>query len=133
MHVSLSPHWSAPPYTKKIKNGKDEAEYHRYRDPWRWSVASLLVLTKRCVCANRISLLGKSSHCELLAQATGLKHLSVNQVVKDKSCHDGYDDELKSWIVDEDKVFLLLFVPNSSCSYWSAKKKRTPNVAARRN
>ncbi|KAL0638176.1 factor activating pos9 [Maublancomyces gigas] len=47
---------------------------------------------------------GKSSHCELLAQATGLKHLSVNQVVKDKSCHDGYDDELKSWIVDEDKL-----------------------------
>ncbi|KAI5839233.1 AAA domain-containing protein [Morchella snyderi] len=47
---------------------------------------------------------GKSSHCELIAQTTGLKHLSINQVVKDKGCHDGYDDELKTWIVDDDKL-----------------------------
>ncbi|KAF8249843.1 P-loop containing nucleoside triphosphate hydrolase protein [Wilcoxina mikolae CBS 423.85] len=47
---------------------------------------------------------GKSSHCELLAESTGLRHLSVNQIVKDKSCHEGYDDELKTWIVDEDKL-----------------------------
>ena len=47
---------------------------------------------------------GKSSHCELLAEATGLKHLSVNDVVKEKKCHEGYDDELKTWIVDEDKL-----------------------------
>ncbi|KAA8910494.1 AAA domain-containing protein [Sphaerosporella brunnea] len=47
---------------------------------------------------------GKSSHSEQLAEATGLRHLSVNQVVKDKSCHEGYDDELKTWIVDEDKL-----------------------------
>lgn len=57
------------------------------------------------MCANWAPLPGKSSHCEPLAQATGLKHLSINQVVKDKSCHDGYDDDLKSWIVNEDKVF----------------------------
>jgi adenylate kinase len=25
-------------------------------------------------------------------------------VVKDKSCHEGYDDKLKTWIVDEDKL-----------------------------
>lgn len=25
-------------------------------------------------------------------------------MVKDKSCHEGYDDELKTWIVDEDKL-----------------------------
>jgi adenylate kinase len=47
---------------------------------------------------------GKSSHAEQLAEATGLRHLSVNQVVKDKSCHEGWDDELKTWIVDEDKL-----------------------------
>ena len=47
---------------------------------------------------------GKTSHCELLAANTGLKHLSINQVVKDRSCHDGWDAEFKSWIVDEDKV-----------------------------
>lgn len=47
---------------------------------------------------------GKTSHCELLAERTGLKHISVNQVVKDKECHEGWDDEYHSWIVDEDKV-----------------------------
>jgi adenylate kinase len=47
---------------------------------------------------------GKTSHCELLAQNTGLKHLSVNDVAKEHDCYDGYDEELKSHIVDEDKV-----------------------------
>jgi len=65
---------------------------------------------------------GKSSQCEILAQATGLKHLSINQIVKDKSCHDGYDDELKSWIVDEDKVFFFFEFPNPSRSDWRIKE-----------
>ena len=47
---------------------------------------------------------GKTSHCALLAEHTALKHLSVNRVVKEQGCHDGWDDEFKSWIVDEDKV-----------------------------
>ncbi|PUU74652.1 P-loop containing nucleoside triphosphate hydrolase protein [Tuber borchii] len=49
---------------------------------------------------------GKSCHCELLAQITelGLKHLSINSIVKERNCYDGYDDELKSHIVDEDKL-----------------------------
>jgi len=47
---------------------------------------------------------GKSSHSELLAAATELKHISINQVVKDHNCHEGWDDEMKSWIVDEDKL-----------------------------
>jgi hypothetical protein len=47
---------------------------------------------------------GKTTHCETLAQNTGLKHLSINDIVKERGCHDGYDEEFKSWIVDEDKV-----------------------------
>lgn len=47
---------------------------------------------------------GKTVHCEQLAQETGLKHLSINQVVKERECHEGFDRELKSYIVDEDKV-----------------------------
>lgn len=47
---------------------------------------------------------GKTTHCEAVAESTGLKHLSINQVVKDKGCHDGWDEEFQSWIVDEDKV-----------------------------
>jgi adenylate kinase len=47
---------------------------------------------------------GKTSHCELLARKTGLRHLSISDVVKEKECHEGWDDELACWIVDEDKV-----------------------------
>jgi len=47
---------------------------------------------------------GKTSHCESLAESTGLKHLSVNDIVKERGCHDGFDEEFKSWIVDEDKL-----------------------------
>ncbi|KAK2749166.1 hypothetical protein FQN57_006781 [Myotisia sp. PD_48] len=47
---------------------------------------------------------GKTVHCEQLAQETKLKHLSINKIVKDRGCHDGYDDALKSYIVDEDKL-----------------------------
>ncbi|KXX81767.1 Adenylate kinase isoenzyme 6 [Madurella mycetomatis] len=47
---------------------------------------------------------GKTSHCEMLAERTGLEHISVNQVVKDKECHEGWDEEYQSWIVDEDKL-----------------------------
>lgn len=47
---------------------------------------------------------GKTTHCEALAERTGLRHLSVNQIVKEKGCHEGWDDKFSSWIVDEDKV-----------------------------
>ncbi|OJD12605.1 hypothetical protein AJ78_06829 [Emergomyces pasteurianus Ep9510] len=47
---------------------------------------------------------GKTAHCEHLVQETGLRHLSINQVVKEHGCHEGFDDELKCYIVDEDKL-----------------------------
>ena len=47
---------------------------------------------------------GKTTHCESLAERTGLRHVSVNRIVKDKDCHEGWSDEYQSWIVDEDKV-----------------------------
>ncbi|KAM0804578.1 hemoglobin and proliferation-regulated protein HBR1 [Usnea florida] len=47
---------------------------------------------------------GKTSHCNILAANAGLKHLSINQVVKDRSCHDGWDEEYESWVVDDDKL-----------------------------
>lgn len=47
---------------------------------------------------------GKTTLCESLAEKGEGKHLSVNQVVKDNGCHEGWDDEHQSWIVDEDKV-----------------------------
>ena len=47
---------------------------------------------------------GKTSHCDLLARNTGLQHLQINQIVKERGCHDGWDEDFQSWIVDEDKV-----------------------------
>lgn len=52
---------------------------------------------------------GKTVHCEQLAQETGLRHLSINQVAKDRGCYEGFDQERDSWIVDEDKVCPRLF------------------------
>ena len=50
---------------------------------------------------------GKTTHCETLAQNAGLNHISINDIVKERGCHDGYDEEFKSWIVDEDKVSMF--------------------------
>jgi Cdc6-like AAA superfamily ATPase len=47
---------------------------------------------------------GKTVHSEQVSQETGLRHLSVNQIAKERECHDGYDQERQSWIIDEDKV-----------------------------
>ncbi|PSK56636.1 AAA domain-containing protein 2 [Elsinoe australis] len=47
---------------------------------------------------------GKTTHCSAIAEATGLTHLDVNKVVKERDCSDGYDEELETTIVDEDKL-----------------------------
>ena len=59
---------------------------------------------------------GKTTHCELLAQKTGLRHLSVNDVVKDKGCHEGWDEEYSCWIVDEDRVRIAISLSSPSCA-----------------
>ncbi|KIW09254.1 uncharacterized protein PV09_00177 [Verruconis gallopava] len=47
---------------------------------------------------------GKTSHAEAVAEACGLKHLSINEFAEREGCYDGRDEELQSWIVDEDKL-----------------------------
>ncbi|KAJ2900189.1 P-loop containing nucleoside triphosphate hydrolase protein [Zalerion maritima] len=58
---------------------------------------------------------GKTAHAEMLAErlqesSNGgegqlkMRHVSVNNIVKDKECHEGWDDELGCWIVDDDKL-----------------------------
>lgn len=47
---------------------------------------------------------GKTTTCETLAQNTGLKHLEISSVAKDRDCNESWDEEFKSWVVDEDKV-----------------------------
>ncbi|KAL8996768.1 MAG: hypothetical protein Q9169_003791 [Polycauliona sp. 2 TL-2023] len=47
---------------------------------------------------------GKTTLCESLASTTDLLHLAINRVAQERGCHDGWDDALNSWVVDEDKV-----------------------------
>ncbi|OCK81266.1 P-loop containing nucleoside triphosphate hydrolase protein [Lepidopterella palustris CBS 459.81] len=66
---------------------------------------------------------GKTTHAELLARNAGLKHLSINQIVKDEKFHEGWDDELQTWIVDEDKLLdhlEILVAPGGCILDWHA-------------
>eukprot|EP00246_Nothoceros_aenigmaticus_P005883 TRINITY_DN1834_c0_g1_i1.p2 TRINITY_DN1834_c0_g1~~TRINITY_DN1834_c0_g1_i1.p2 ORF type:complete len:173 (-),score=30.82 TRINITY_DN1834_c0_g1_i1:1351-1869(-) len=47
---------------------------------------------------------GKTSTCSLLASATGFNHVNVGELVKEKKLHDGWDEELQSFIVNDDLV-----------------------------
>lgn len=47
---------------------------------------------------------GKTTTCALLAEATGLKHVNIGDLVKNESLHSGWDDEYKCFVIDEDKV-----------------------------
>lgn len=79
---------------------------------------------------------GKTTHCETLATSLGLTHLSINTIVKDKECHDGWDEEYQSWIVDEDKVCSFVLPVNtrdeanmcgSSC--WTRLRRKSSSEA----
>ncbi|EGF77373.1 hypothetical protein BATDEDRAFT_30752 [Batrachochytrium dendrobatidis JAM81] len=47
---------------------------------------------------------GKTTTSELVAIATGLHHLEVGKLVKEKQLHDGFDDTYQSFMINEDKV-----------------------------
>jgi adenylate kinase len=47
---------------------------------------------------------GKTTTCELIASATGLRHLNVGEMVKAQELHSGWDEEFQCYIIDEDKV-----------------------------
>jgi adenylate kinase len=50
---------------------------------------------------------GKTTTCELLAAASGLKHINIGDLVKKEELHSGWDEEYKSYVIDEDKVCVL--------------------------
>lgn len=56
---------------------------------------------------------GKTTHASQIASALGFKHISVNDIVKDEGFHEGKDEELGSWIVDEDKVSIPPSIPSN--------------------
>lgn len=53
---------------------------------------------------------GKSTHGQLVVEQSSvkLKHINVGELVKEKGLHEGFDEEWQSYIVDEDKVSLVV-------------------------
>ncbi|KAL9991628.1 putative adenylate kinase [Helianthus debilis subsp. tardiflorus] len=47
---------------------------------------------------------GKTTTSSALAEATHLRHINIGELVKDKKLHDGWDDHLQCYIINEDLV-----------------------------
>ncbi|KAL9674874.1 hypothetical protein QQ045_003073 [Rhodiola kirilowii] len=47
---------------------------------------------------------GKTTTCEALAEATGLRHVNIGELVKEKNLHDGWDDEFECHVINEDLI-----------------------------
>jgi adenylate kinase len=55
---------------------------------------------------------GKTTHAQALVDTSPvpLQHLNIGELVKLKGLHEGFDEEWQSYIVDDDKVCLDIFV-----------------------
>lgn len=53
---------------------------------------------------------GKTTTSAALAEATSLRHINIGDLVKDKKLHDGWDDQLECYIVNEDLVIPLFSI-----------------------
>lgn len=69
---------------------------------------------------------GKTTTSSALADAAQLRHVSIGDLVKEKSLHDGWDDELQCYVINEDLVSsfpLELLIPSPLYSnyefHWS--------------
>ncbi|KAF7831506.1 adenylate kinase isoenzyme 6-like protein [Senna tora] len=47
---------------------------------------------------------GKTTMCSALAEAIHLRHINIGELVKEKNLHDGWDDELDCYVINEDLV-----------------------------
>ncbi|GAA5801314.1 AAA domain-containing protein [Helicostylum pulchrum] len=47
---------------------------------------------------------GKTTTSEMIAEVTGLEHVNVGELVKQKQLHEGYLEEFDTHVLDEDKL-----------------------------
>ena len=47
---------------------------------------------------------GKTTTAQLAAERTGLRYINVGDVVKERMCHEGRDEEFDTYILDEEKL-----------------------------
>jgi adenylate kinase len=57
----------------------------------------------------------KTTTCSLLSDAAGLRHVNIGDLVREKGLHDGWDEDLQCYVINEDLVNLLLFA-RAPCS-----------------
>ncbi|KAL6639114.1 hypothetical protein ACP70R_022844 [Stipagrostis hirtigluma subsp. patula] len=48
---------------------------------------------------------GKTTTCSLLADAAGLRHVNIGDLVREKGLHDGWDADLECHVINEDLTF----------------------------
>ena len=48
---------------------------------------------------------GKTTTSSALAETTQLRHIIVKDLVKEKNLHDGWDDQLDCYLINEGLVF----------------------------
>ncbi|KAG5463316.1 MAG: AAA domain-containing protein, partial [Olpidium bornovanus] len=61
---------------------------------------------------------GKTSTAELLASQSGLTHIDVGALVKSKCLHQGWDEELDTHILDDDKVLFRVAILPGEQQLW---------------
>ena len=47
---------------------------------------------------------GKTTTSSALAESADLRHVNIGDLVKDKALHDGWDDDLDCYVINEDLV-----------------------------
>ena len=60
---------------------------------------------------------GKTTTSSALAEATQLRHIIVGDLVKEKNLHDGWDDQLDCYLINEDLVLPLNLISYYTCIY----------------
>mmetsp|Transcript_8685 Transcript_8685/g.15734 ORF Transcript_8685/g.15734 Transcript_8685/m.15734 type:complete len:185 (-) Transcript_8685:145-699(-) len=59
---------------------------------------------------------GKTATASLIAEAIGLKHINVGELIKQHKCYDGRDETLDTNILDEDKLLDLMETMLQECA-----------------
>lgn len=52
---------------------------------------------------------GKTTTSAALAEAANLRHINIGDLVKEKSLHDGWDEDFDCYVINEDLVSEFIY------------------------
>ncbi len=75
---------------------------------------------------------GKTKTCELIAEASGARHINVSDLIKSDELHSGWDEEFDCYVLNEDKVCYDFdnFAPDALDLLWTCISKCGPQKSA---